>query len=511
MSNRSCFGASVFVLADCILKAGFSITVCAIILQNNCIKRSKETDKFLHDFIYVHCTPLKMAIVNNHNKYKVEVSNRQILRIALPISFAILVPQINFITNNIFLGHYGEKFLAVAGITGVYYLIFAVVGNGLNNGLQVLISRRAGEDRVDEIGNLFSQGVRISFFCAAIGILATYFIAPYILKFSLSSDTLREQAIGFLKIRIWGLPFLYLYQMRNALLVGTNQSKYLIYGTLAETVVNIVLDYGLIFGHFGLPEMGFTGAAVASICAEASGMLVVFIVIKYAGISKKLQLFKNFKFDKKVTKLILVQSAPLIFQYAISIMSWEFFYILIEHHGERDLAISNTMRNIFGLFGVFTWSFAATTSMMVSNVIGQGKKEEVYGLIKKIIKLSMTVAITVAILLNLFPRLFLLIYGQDQSFIEAAIPVIRVVSTALILMSFSTIWLNAVAGTGNTTVNLAIEIITIIFYCVYVYLVLEHFKLPILYGWMSEWVYWSSTFIFAYLYMRSGRWRKKVI
>src|SRR6516165_6274091 len=77
------------------------------------------------------------------DQYRVGVSNRQILGIAMPISLAILVPQINFITNNIFLGHLGEKSLAAAGITGVYYLIFAVIGNGLNNGLQALIARRA--------------------------------------------------------------------------------------------------------------------------------------------------------------------------------------------------------------------------------------------------------------------------------------------------------------------------------------------------------------------------------
>ena len=64
---------------------------------------------------------------------------------ALPISLALLVPQINFITNNIFLSSLGEKELASAGITGVYYLIFAVIGNGLNNGLQALIARRAGK------------------------------------------------------------------------------------------------------------------------------------------------------------------------------------------------------------------------------------------------------------------------------------------------------------------------------------------------------------------------------
>ena len=63
-------------------------------------------------------------------------SYRQILFMAMPITLAMLVPQINFITNNIFLGMLGEQQLASAGITGVYYLIFAVIGNGLNNGLQ---------------------------------------------------------------------------------------------------------------------------------------------------------------------------------------------------------------------------------------------------------------------------------------------------------------------------------------------------------------------------------------
>ncbi|MDE3143371.1 MAG: hypothetical protein KGL19_04405, partial [Bacteroidota bacterium] len=79
---------------------------------------------------------------SKHPDLRVNISNKQILKIALPISAAIIVPQINFITNNIFLGGLGQRSLAVAGITGVYYLIFAVVGIGLNNGLQALIARR---------------------------------------------------------------------------------------------------------------------------------------------------------------------------------------------------------------------------------------------------------------------------------------------------------------------------------------------------------------------------------
>ena len=458
----------------------------------------------------VHCSPFKMTIPSN-NSFQVGVSKKQVLRIALPISVAILVPQINFITNNIFLGGLNERSLATAGITGIYYLLFAVVGNGLNNGLQTLIARRAGENRISEIGKLFVQGIRMALCFAALGILITYFIAPWILAFSLQSQPLREQAVYFLKIRIWGLPFLYLYQMRNALLVGINQSKFLFYGTLAEALVNIVLDYGLIYGHFGLPKMGFNGAAFASILAEAAGMLVVFSVIRAKGISKQLRLFASTAFDSKLTRLILAQSSPLIFQYTISICSWMFFYILVEHHGQRDLAISNTMRNIFGLFGVFTWAFASATNAMVSNVIGQGKKEIVIELVKRIMGLSLLFSISIAIILNLFPRLFLSIYGQDQVFMDSAIPVVRVVSSALVMMSFSTVWFNAVTGTGNTKISLGIEIITIVFYCLYVYLILGYLNLPILYGWMSEWVYWTFNFVLSFLYMRGGHWKKKVI
>src|SRR5438874_1380883 len=118
---------------------------------------------------------------------QVSVSNRQILKIALPISFAIFVPQINFVTNNIFLGSLGELQLAAAGITGAYYLIFAVIGVGLNNGLQSLISRKAGENRVDEIGRYFAQGIRISFIVAIIGICTTWLVAPLLFRLSISS------------------------------------------------------------------------------------------------------------------------------------------------------------------------------------------------------------------------------------------------------------------------------------------------------------------------------------
>src|SRR5690349_189935 len=445
---------------------------------------------------------------------QVDTTYRQIIKLALPISFAMLIPQFNFVTTNIFLGHYDQEALAIAGITGVYYLIFAMIGFGLNNGLQALIARRAGENRPEEIGKILSQGVYIAIAIAAVSITITWVVAPPILRkviHSTDSSNMADKAINFLKIRIWGLVFLYIYQMRNALLVGTNQSKYLVFGTLAEAITNIIFDYGFIFGHFGFPELGLNGAALASIIAEFMGMFVIFLVIWRKGISKRFALFSHFAWNAPIVKQILSISTPLIFQLAVSLISWEFFYILVEHHGQEALAISNIMRNIFGIVGCVSWSFAATTAAMVSNVIGQGKHEKVQPLILKIISITSTASIVICIVLNIFPNALLSVFAQDESFNQHAIPVVRIVTFAMVLMSFGTVWVNAVTGTGNSRMTFLIELITIILYSIYIWLVLEKFFLPITYGWMSEWLYWISLFTFSYLYIRSGKWKAKVI
>ena len=162
------------------------------------------------------------------NQLQVAVSTKQILKIALPISFALIVPQFNFIINNVFLGHLSEQALATASITGVYYLIFTGIGFGLNNGLQALISRRAGENRPDEIGKIFNLGVLISLMIAAAGILITYFIAPFLLKASIHSEQTYQMSVEFLRIRIYfGKIFVFHFDQLSVENINIFISKFL--------------------------------------------------------------------------------------------------------------------------------------------------------------------------------------------------------------------------------------------------------------------------------------------
>ncbi len=443
------------------------------------------------------------------NDLKVEVTNKQILSIALPITIAIIIPQLNMLINSIFLGQVSSEALGNAGITGVFYLIFAVAGHGLNNAMQSVFSNNAGSGNHEKFKIILAQGIRIGLIFSFIGILFTWLFAPYIMQ-SVATASAYPQEMSFLKIRILGLPFLFIFQMGNAFLIASLNSRYLMIGFICEALVNIIFDYLLIFGKAGFPQMGFNGAAVASVIAEFAGMIVVFAVIIFTGLKQKYNLLQSFKYEKIISKKILNVSLPLVGQYVISVTTWLIFFLLIENRGETNAkAISNVMRNVFGLAGVFVWAFAGTTNTMISNLMGQKREADIFPAIKKIMLWSVGFCCVPVLVLNIFPEIFFNLFGQDENFVKEGISVIRMVSLGMILMSIANIWLNGVTGTGKTTVNLLIEIVAITLYLGYTYYFMKLHYISLAMAWSNEFVYWSIIFLISFLYLRSGKWKTK--
>ena len=436
---------------------------------------------------------------------KVKVTYSQILSIALPITLALLIPQINMLTNSIFLGNLSTEALGNAGITGVFYLIFAVAGHGLNNGMQSVFSKYAGSGDTGAFKIILAQGMRISLQFAAAGILVTWFLAPYIMQRVAAPGSYPEE-MSFLRIRILGLPFLYLFQMGNAFLISSLNSRYLMIGFIAEALLNILLDYLLIFGNWGFPKMGFNGAALASVISEAIGFVVVFIVLYKTGLQKQYSLLKNYTYDKTKTREIIKVATPLTLQFVLSVGTWLVFFILIEDKGTAAKAISNTMRNIFGIVGVFVWAFAATCNTMVSNLMGQKKEEKVILAITKIMLLSLGSCVMMCLAVNIFPAEFFGLFGQDKEFIAQGIPVLRVVTAGLICMSIANIWLNGVTGTGKTNMNLAIEIIAIMVYMAYTWIFMKVVYISLAMAWSNELIYWTTIFLVSFIYLKRGKW-----
>jgi Na+-driven multidrug efflux pump len=327
----------------------------------------------------------------------------------------------------------------------------------------------------------------------------------------LHNPAIYEAAVSFIRIRIWGLPMLMMLSMANAFYIGSGHSKVLAITSFCQELMNIFFDYTLIFGKLGLPAMGLNGAATASIIAEGTGFLVAYSILFIRKYNVQYNLFGYLKPNWAVLKNILNVSAPIIVQFLFSIGGWFVFFIFIEHLGERPLAISNMLRSVFGFFGIFTWALAADCNTMVSNIIGQGKQEQVYTAIRKIVLISVSCSLVVCGLVNLFPYALLHIYTNDEALITAAIPSIRVISLSTVLMAVSAVTLSGVTGTGNTRMNLITEVVAVIGYLIYCDLVIERMRSPLHLAWGADFLYWTIIFGLSAWYLHSGRWKGKEI
>lgn len=444
-------------------------------------------------------------------KLSVSATNKEIIQLALPISVALFIPQANFFTNNVFMGMLGQRELGVNGITGVFYLILSMVGYGLSSGVQIQMARRAGQENKDGIAETFMNGAMLSLMFSLGIMLLTLWFVPILFAFSLNDNDNLLLSINFVYIRVWGLPFLILAQLLSSFFISIGRSRLLIYGSIITTFLNIFFDYVLIFGNWGFPALGFKGAATASVIAEVFYCLTMVGLFFYHNMHKEYPIFRYINFDFKQSRQTLKVAAPLIVQFMFSIGGWLVFFFFIEHLGQQSLAASQMLRSIFGLVSVGTWALATTCNTMVSNVIGQGRSQDVMRLVYKISKLSLIYCIGLCLLLLLFSHQFLSLYSKDMSLIDFTIPSLRVIVVATLIMSISTVAFNAVVGTGNTLVNLSMEIGCVGAYLVYCYYFIYLKQSPLYICWGSEFIYWICLLIGSAIYLKSGKWRGKKI
>jgi putative MATE family efflux protein len=312
-------------------------------------------------------------------------------------------------------------------------------------------------------------------------------------------------------MRVWGLPFLVMSQLFCSFFISIGRSRVLIYGSLVATLLNIIFDYLLIFGKLGFPNLGFTGAAVASVISEVFYCATMAGIFFYHNLHREYPIGRYRYFDFELSRRTLTVAAPLIVQFLFSIGGWLIFFIFIEHLGRQSLAASQVLRNIFGIVGVGTWALATTCNTMVSNIIGQGRPREVMRIILKICKLSLLYAFIICVLLLVFSSQFLSIYTNDPDLITFALPSLRVIMVATLIMSLSTVVFNGVLGTGNTMINLTMEIACVGSYLIYCYFVIYRMQSPLYICWGAEFVYWTTLLTGSVIYLKSGKWRGKEI
>lgn len=275
--------------------------------------------------------------------------------------------------------------------------------------------------------------------------------------------------------------------------------------------INVVLNYGLIFGKLGLPEMGIAGSGLASAISECCAMLFFFAITARKAHLEKFRLFAFVKPDLKIIKNILDVSLFIMIQFVLSHAVWFGFFLLIEKMGETSLAVSNIIRSIYMLLMIPAWAMSSATSSIVSNAIGEGFPKQVIPIVKKVLLFSMGIMLFVALLAALVPGFMISIYTSDINLLQKSVTSYYIILGAVFLFSATIVLFNGVLGTGNTRSGLAIEVFTLSIYLITAWLLAVKLRQPIEVVWLCEYVYSILLGTFSWIYLKRGKWEGRVI
>jgi putative MATE family efflux protein len=438
-------------------------------------------------------------------------SVRTIWDIAWPIMLSLAAQNVVNVTDTAFLGHLGEIELGASAIGGLLYVTLYMVGFGFTIGVQILVARRYGERNYAAIGRIFDN----SFYFLGISSLMisglVILFGPSLLKHFMSSEPIRQASSTFLVYRVLGLFFASGGLLFRAFYTGITFTKYLSISSAIMAVVNVMLDYVLIFGHWGFPKLGIAGAGIASSISEASALIYFLFVTWRNTRVKEFDLFRWVRPQLKIIKNTLGISIFIMMQMVLSLGCWFIFFMFIEKMGERPLAVSNIIRSLYLLLMIPGWALCSVTNTLVSNALGEGSPDYVIPIIKKMVKFCAVSMFVVLSLAALVPRYAISIYTNNASLVEATVPSYYIIIVALFLFALVSILFNGVLGTANTNISFAIEAITLTAYLTFAWYVAVHLHLRIELVWTSEFVYSLILGNLSYWYLKKGQWRGKVI
>lgn len=431
---------------------------------------------------------------------------KNILKLSIPIMIGSAVQNIITLTDTIFLGRVGEVELGAIGLVGVFYLMIASIGYSFSKAGQIMIARRVGEDDIEKIGVItYSMGA-FALFLATLLFFFMQFGSRWFFGLFVDSQEIYEACIAYLDYRSIGVFFSYVGVIAVALYTGVARTTVIIYNAIMMGVSNMVLNYGLIYGVWGFPEMGIAGAGLASTISEVLATVVFVIYIMFDKHARSYGLLQKPKIDIGIIKAQLKLSTPIVLQSVVGMGSWFIFFILIEDMGETELAISNLMRAVYLLLMIPCWGFASGTNTIVSNLIGKEELKLVFPTVSKVAWLCFVVTMICSASLLIAPNMMLKIGTDNPYLIEESKRLIWVLILTLALFSIGAIYFNGLVGTGATNQALLMQTLSVCIYLGYLYVAIKIINCSLEVAWMGEIYYWMVSMTLAIWYLRSSRW-----
>ena len=427
---------------------------------------------------------------------------------SLPVMFAELSETIVHVIDTAFLGRVGDTELAALVLADTILALWVVGALGLTEAMQIVIARRYGERDPHRAGQAFWQGALVTVAVSTISAGLLVIASPWLSDLVAGSPHVSDAVDDFLQIAAAGIPFLCLSFAFGSFFIGIGRTYVVALATVVLTVVNLVLGYGLIFGHLSLPELGLRGAAWASVGAEIATVLFLVGFSFAFGYARRYRMRQPDDWDPRVTSTLVGLAGPVIVYGIVESFQWLFFFIILEQMGTGVLALSNVIYACLLVFLIPAEASSETAVSMVSAAVGADDRERVREILGKVARVAGLVTLPIGLFAVAAPgAIFSIFFGISEPGASAELA-LRIVAIAMVVAVPWLVWMGGIQGTGDTAATSVIDsgVSVMILAWVWVSGLLLDGGLAVV--WSGPAVAWSLGLVAAFFWMRSNRWER---
>jgi len=438
---------------------------------------------------------------------------RELLTIAIPLIASTSTWSIQHFIDRMFLTWHSPAAIAASMPAGMLSFTITCIFIGTASYAGTFIAQYYGAGQYERCGHSLWQGIYVGLIGGSIQILLIPF-AGQIFNLIGHAQEVREAEHTYFVILSFGAPFVIVSSAIASLFSGLGRTWPVLWVNVIAMMVNLFMDWALIFGNWGFPAMGIAGAGIATVLGFIAATAAYLFLILRPGYAEKYATIRGWRFEWTLFKRLIRFGVPSGVQFFIDIAGFTVFVLLIGRLGTVSLAATNIAFNISTLAFMPMIGLGIATSMLTGQRLGEQKPELAERSAYSAFHLAFLYMGLIASLFMFFPDCFIAAFShhsEPNSFIAIrtlTVTLLRFVALYCLFDAVGIIFASAVKGAGDTRfVMTMMLVLSAVLLVIPSYLAIVHFSLGIYIAWTFATTYVVILSIAFYLRFAGGKWK----
>ena len=451
-------------------------------------------------------------------QWKKRYAYGEVVHVCLPLVLSMSATTAMEFTDRAFLSNYSIEAISAAVPASISAYLFMAFLGGIGSYAGVFIAQYYGSGANDRIGSVLWQSIWFTFFSGVIFWTLALFATDKVFAFAGHDPAVRELEEVYFSILCKGGMLHVASNTLATFFTGRGITRPVMIITFISVIVNIPLDYALIYGRWGLPELGIAGAGISTVSAWGVSSLLLTLLIFTRDHNQRFGILKNRSFDTQLFLRLLRYGVPGSLQFTLDILAFTLFILLVGRIGTLELAATNIVISINALAFMPSMGVSQGVSVMVGQALGRSRPANAKRAVWSAVHLLLLYILLIDLGFIFFPETILIPFlhavpaGSVAEISEISIGLLRIVAAYILMDALYMIFSGALKGAGDTRfLMLSVGVSSFTFLVLPVYFGITRFHMGINGAWLCVLLFVGILFVLSAGRYRTGKWQRRLV